>query len=55
MALIDEGERRHMAELRRDIAFLELATDAGFHDVFTRELAFDGRGSGQVDAAADGA
>jgi uncharacterized 2Fe-2S/4Fe-4S cluster protein (DUF4445 family) len=40
MALIDVDERRAMAELARDIEFLDLATDRGFHEVFTSELGF---------------
>lgn len=40
MALIDEGERRRIAELRRRIAFLELATDKEFNSVFTERLSF---------------
>ena len=42
MALIDVSERDRIAELRRGIEFLELATDAAFHEVFVRELTFDG-------------
>ena len=42
MALIDISERGRVAELRRGIEFLELATDAGFHEVFVRELTFGG-------------
>ncbi len=41
MALIDISERGRVAELRRGIEF-ELATDAGFHEVFVRELTFGG-------------
>ena len=40
MALIDVAERRAMAELAADLAFLDLATDRGFHEVFTAELGF---------------
>ena len=40
MALTDVVERDRIAGLRRDVEFLELATDAGFQEVFTRELGF---------------
>jgi len=40
MALVDEGARRRMAALRRRISFLDLATDSGFHEVFTGKLTF---------------
>ena len=40
IALIDVSERERVAELRRGIEFLELATDAAFHEVFVRELTF---------------
>ncbi len=43
MALIDISERGRIAELRRGIEFLELATDTAFHEVFVRELTFDGQ------------
>ena len=42
MALVDGSERDRIAELRRGVEFLELATDAAFHEVFVRELTFDG-------------
>ena len=40
MALIDVDERRAMAELASGLEFLDLATDRGFHEVFTGELGF---------------
>jgi uncharacterized 2Fe-2S/4Fe-4S cluster protein (DUF4445 family) len=40
MALIDERARRRMATLRRRLDFLDLATSADFHDVFTGKLTF---------------
>ena len=40
MALIDVAERRAMAELAGGLAFLDLATDREFHEVFTGELGF---------------
>jgi uncharacterized 2Fe-2S/4Fe-4S cluster protein (DUF4445 family) len=40
MALVDERARRRMAALRRRISFLDLATDSGFHEVFTGKLTF---------------
>jgi uncharacterized 2Fe-2S/4Fe-4S cluster protein (DUF4445 family) len=40
MALIDIDERRAMADLARRLSFLDLATDRGFHEVFTGELGF---------------
>ncbi|HJW74533.1 MAG TPA: ATP-binding protein, partial [Thermoleophilia bacterium] len=40
MALVDTRERERIAELRRRIAFLELATHSRFHEVFTRALTF---------------
>ena len=40
MALIDIDERRAMAELASGLKFLDLATDRGFHEVFTGELGF---------------
>ena len=40
MALIDVGERRAMAALARRIEFLDLATNKGFHEVFTGALGF---------------
>jgi uncharacterized 2Fe-2S/4Fe-4S cluster protein (DUF4445 family) len=40
MALIDVAERRAMSELSATIEFLDLATDRGFHEVFTTELGF---------------
>ena len=40
MALIDVDERRAMAALAGEIEFLDLATDPGFHEVFTGELGF---------------
>jgi uncharacterized 2Fe-2S/4Fe-4S cluster protein (DUF4445 family) len=40
MALIDVRQRRRIAELRGRIRFLELATDAQFHEVFTRKMSF---------------
>ena len=40
MALIDLAERRAMAELAGGLAFLDLATDHEFHEVFTGELGF---------------
>ncbi len=47
MALIDIYERGRIAELRRGIEFLELATDTAFHEVFVRELTFGGHDGGQ--------
>ncbi|HUK76648.1 MAG TPA: ASKHA domain-containing protein [Thermoleophilia bacterium] len=40
MALIDIDERRAMAALAGGLAFLDLATDREFHEVFTGELGF---------------
>lgn len=40
MALVDELERRRMADLRRRLSFLDLATNKDFHEVFTSELSF---------------
>ena len=40
MALIDVAERRAMSELASQVEFLDLATDRGFHEVFTTELGF---------------
>ena len=40
MALIDVDERRAMAALARRLEFLDLATNQGFHEVFTGELGF---------------
>ncbi len=40
MALVDTRQRERIAELRRRIAFLELATHAKFHEVFTQALTF---------------
>jgi uncharacterized 2Fe-2S/4Fe-4S cluster protein (DUF4445 family) len=40
MALIDVGTRRRMADLRRRIEFLDLATDMRFTEVFTARLNF---------------
>lgn len=40
MALIDRRQRERIAELRRRIAFLELATHKQFHEVFTQALTF---------------
>ena len=40
MALIDTHARGRIAELAQRIAFLELATHQGFHEVFTRALTF---------------
>jgi uncharacterized 2Fe-2S/4Fe-4S cluster protein (DUF4445 family) len=40
MALIDERARARMAALRRRLEFLDLATSADFHEVFTGNLDF---------------
>jgi uncharacterized 2Fe-2S/4Fe-4S cluster protein (DUF4445 family) len=40
MALVDRRQRERIAELRRRITFLELATNKQFHEVFTRALTF---------------
>ena len=40
MALIDVRRRSRIARLRRRVGFVELAIDARFHEVFTRELTF---------------
>ena len=40
MALIDVAERRAMSDLASKVEFLDLATDRGFHEVFTTELGF---------------
>ncbi len=40
MALIDERARRRMATLRAQIRFLDLATDARFHEEFAARLGF---------------
>jgi uncharacterized 2Fe-2S/4Fe-4S cluster protein (DUF4445 family) len=40
MALIDVRQRERIAELRRRITFLELATHPQFHDTFMREMGF---------------
>jgi uncharacterized 2Fe-2S/4Fe-4S cluster protein (DUF4445 family) len=40
MVLVDTRQRERIAELRRRIAFLELATHAKFHEVFARALTF---------------
>ena len=42
MALIHAGARRRMADLRRRIEFLDLATDPRFLDVFAGRLGFAG-------------
>ena len=40
MALIDVDERHAMSALAARLEFLDLATDRGFHEVFTTELGF---------------
>jgi uncharacterized 2Fe-2S/4Fe-4S cluster protein (DUF4445 family) len=40
MALVDTRERERIAQLRKRIAFLELATHSRFHEVFTKALTF---------------
>ena len=40
MALIDVDERHAMSALAAELSFLDLATDRGFHEVFTTELGF---------------
>jgi uncharacterized 2Fe-2S/4Fe-4S cluster protein (DUF4445 family) len=40
MALIDVDERHAMSVLAARLEFLDLATDRGFHEVFTTELGF---------------
>ena len=40
MALIDVRQRERIAELRRKITFLELATDPQFQETFMREMGF---------------
>ena len=41
MALIDVRQRERIAELRRRITFLELATHPQFHEIFMREMGFE--------------
>ena len=40
MVLVDTRQRERIAELRRRISFLELATHTRFHEVFTHALTF---------------
>ena len=40
MALVDVRQRERIAQLRRRIAFRELAMDSQFHEVFLREMSF---------------